>query len=391
MTMTRLDIPSRDAAFRPAIATLLLAVGFVLLLATAGSSAVAAEDLNRVVLRVNDEIATLHEFERRKSAELTRILGNSGLSSNDRQAALDSVGKEVMQGMFSELLLLSFADQQGVRIRDTEVDEALEVMKQQQGIASRAELEEALAAYGMSYDDLWENTRRDLLWNQVVGREVNSRIQIGDEELRAYYRNNRQQFQLPERRQLQEILVLESSGLDEAMLQQKAEEVRARLVAGEDLATVAQEGKDAGFTSGVIDLDWLEKGELAEDLENAAWGLAEGEYSIPVKGLGGLHILHLVDLEESTVRPFKEVEELIMRRERSQRFAKELRTFIKEIEQKAYIVENLPPEAVGYRNLVEDFQGDDDLEIFRAPVIEEPVDAAPSETATETPEASGSP
>lgn len=369
--MTLLEAPFGATVSRRAIATSLVAASLVVLLAAAGPVAAEAEDLNRVVLRVNDEIATLYEFERRKSAELTRILGNPGLSSNDRQAALDAVGKEVMQGMFSELLLLSFADQKGVRIRDAEVDEALETMKQQQGITSRAELEEALSTYGMSYDDLWENTRRDLLWNQVVGREVNSRIEIGDEELRAYYRNNREQFQLPERRQVKEILVLESSGLDEAALQQKAEEVRARLVAGEDLESVAQEGKDAGLTSGVIDLDWLETGELAEDLENAAWGLAVGEYSAPVKGLGGLHILHLTDLEEAALRPFKEVQELIMRRERSQRFAKELRTFIKEIEQQAYIVENLPPEAVGYRNLVEDFQGDDDLEIFRAPVIED--------------------
>lgn len=369
---------SLDSQPRRRVAALVLSLS----LACMVPSAVPAEDLDRVVLRVNDEIATLYEYERRKSAEMTRVLGNPNLSANDRNAAIETVGKEVMQGIFSELLLLSFADQQGIRVREAEVDEALEVMKQQQGIETRAELDQALATFGMEYDDLWENTRRDLLWNQVVGREVNSRITLGDEELRAYYRNNREQFRLPEKRHLQEIIVLETSGLGAAALQQKAEELQRRLISGEALADIAAAGKEEGVTTGVIDLDWLQEGELEENLSAAAWGLAEGEFSAPVPGRGGLHILHLIAVEEASLRPFKEVEDLIERRERSQRFAKELRNFVKELERKSYIVENLPPEAVGYRNLVEDFENEDGLEIFRSPVVESSADE-PEEEAGE--------
>lgn len=372
---THLDaLAGRPSAVLAFFSILCLAFGF---------QAMAAEDLDRVVLRVNDEIATLHEYETRKSAEMTRLLGNPQMTADQRQAAMETVGQEVMQGIFSELLLLSFADQQGIKIRDADVDAALETMKQQQGVSSRAELEEALAAFGMTYDDLWENTRRDLLWNQVVGREVNSQIDIGDEELRAYYRNNREQFQLPEKRQLREIIVLDSSGLDADALLAKANELRQRIVAGEELESVAAEGKEAGWTTGVIDLDWLQEGELEAALGEAAWGLKVGEVSDPIAGRGGFHILELVALKEAGLRPFKEVEEQIARRERSRRFAKELRDFVKELERKSYIVENLPPEAVGYRNLVEDFESEDGLEVFRAQVIPtETRDGATSEDAT---------
>ena len=362
--MTRKTLLDPLAGRRPAVLALLST-----LCLWASFGATAAEDLDRVVLRVNDEIATLHEYEARKSAEMTRILSNPQMTADQRQASMETVGQEVMQGMFSELLLLSFADQQGIKIRDAEVDEAVETLKQQQGMTSRVELDEALAAFGMTYDDLWENTRRDLLWNQVVGREVNSQIDIGDEELRAYYRNNRDQFQLPERRQLREIIVLDSTGVEGEALVARANELQQRLVAGESLDGLAEETKDAGWTTGVIDLDWLERGELEEGLEQAAWALQVGSFSPPIAGRGGYHILELVALEEAGLRPFKEVEEAISRRERSRRFAKELRDFIKEIEHKSYIVENLPPEAVGYRNLVEDFETEDGLEAFRSQVI----------------------
>ena len=338
------------------------------LIATPGG----AEDLNRIVLRVNDQIITLHEYESRKSGELTRILRDQSLGANDRQQALETVGQEVMQSVFGELLLLSFAEQNGIRIRDAEVEEALLEMQQRQGVSSREELEQALQAFGMTYEQWKESTRREMLWSQVVGREVNAKIEVGEEELRAYYRNNQSLFAVPERRHLEEILVLESSGLDAAVLETRAGEIAAELEAGADLAEVAEKYKESGLTSGVIELGWLERSEIDRTLADAAWGLALGRTSAPVPGRGGFHILHLLEVEEATVKPYDEVEDLILRRERSRRFQKELRDFLALLENQAHIVENLPAEAVGYRNLAPDLGDETDAlgSFFSAPLEE---------------------
>lgn len=347
---------------------LLLGLALILMFST---SALAAEDINRVVLRVNNQVATLFDYEERKAVEITRILSNPNLDPNQRQEMLDGVGKNILQNLFSELLLRSYADQNSIRIKDEELQDALKQVMERQGITSRSELEEALAGAGLTIEQLQDNLRNDLLWNQVVGREVHSKIELGEEDLRAYYRNNREQFEVPERRWLKEIIVLETADLSGGALAEKATEIHRELASGADFEEAAATYQEQGVTTGVIDLDWLTAGDLEDTLSTAAWQLKKGQYSAPVEGRGGLHIFYLEDHEEASVRPFKEVEDVIMQRERSVRFQKELRDFMVKIEKHAYVQENLPPEAVGYRTLSEGFEVEDELGGFLSPLESE--------------------
>ncbi len=332
----------------------------------------AAEDVNRIVLRINNEIVTLHDYEQRRAGDIARILADSRLSPSDRQELIEKAGREAMSNLFGEMLLVSYADQHGIRIGERDVDEAVQQMMEQRDISSRRELEEALAASNMTYDELRTSVTRELIWNQVIGREVRSRIDIGDEEVRAYYRNNPESFQEQEKRWLQEVIVLESSGLADAELQRLAQEISGRLAAGEDLATVADAYGEQESVTDVIDLGWLNADEIGEDLSEVAWSLESGAYSSPIAARGGYHILHVVEVQEAKMMQFQEVEERILGYLRSQEFNRELRSFMAEIEQQAYVRENLPPEAVGYQRLAEGLEAEDELEAFRAPLVPKP-------------------
>ncbi len=338
-----------------------------------------AEVVNRIILRVNEEILTLHEYESRKATEITGLLANQRLSSDQRQEQLSQVGRAVMQNSFSEMLLLSFANQHGIRITDAEVEEAVTDLITRQGIESEEQLQQALAGAGMTLEDVRDNTRRELLWQQVVGQEVRPRVEIGEEELRAYYRSHQDEFQVPEQRWLKEVIVLESSGLADAELKRVAEEIRALLAAGGELSEVVEPYREKGTTTGAVDLDWLRAEELEASLSEAAWALTPGEYSPPVSARGGYHILHLSGLREAKIRPLEEVQGFIMQREYGKRFDRELRNFLAELENKSYIQEDLPEEAVGYRAMMSDFRPEDEIELFRAPVIEPPAEEGESE------------
>ncbi len=329
-----------------------------------------AEDINRIVLRVNEEILTLHEYEARKASEISAILGNSSLDSTVRQARLEQVGQVVVQNVFSEMLLLSFANQQSIRVTDAEVKEAVQGMVERQGIESEEQLHQALISSGMTLEQLRENARRELLWQQVVGREVQPKVKIDEEELRAYYRNNQEQFRTPEQRWLKEVIVLESSGLEDAELQRIAGEVHQALTAGAVPEEVVAPLKENGVTTGLIDLEWLRKDELEDSLSAAAWSLKAGEFSAPVAARGGYHIVQVAEVKEAEVKPLAEVQDLIGRREYNSRFNRELRQFLSSLEENAYIQENLPSEAVGYRALAPEYEQEDELELFRAPILE---------------------
>ncbi len=356
----------------PGACALLLALGLSALAAVAAG----AETVNRIVLRVNEEILTLYEYEERKANEISTVLADQRLDSTQRQERLEEVGRMVLQNTFNEMLLLSFANQQGIRITDSEVEEAMSELLKRQGIETDEQLRGALSQSGMTLDQVRENTYRELLWQQVVGREVRSKVAISDEELRAYYRTHKEDFQVPEQRWLKEVIVLESSGLEDAELQRTSGEIHAQLTAGGELDAVVAPFKEKGVTTGVVDLDWLHADELESTLSDSAWALTPGQYSEPLLGRGGYHIIHLAGLREAKLRPLAEVENFIRNREYGKRFNKELRTFLADLEAKSFIQENLPSEAVGYRALTSQYQSQEEAELFRAPVIEPPKDDA---------------
>lgn len=332
------------------------------------SAPLAADDLNRIILQVNDEILTLHDYEKRKAAEIQTLLANPSLTPAESQERLAEIGRHVILQMHREMLLLSRARQLGIRVQDTQLDAAVREVQQRQGIDNRQDLERALAAAGLTLDKLRENLRREILWSQVVSQEVTSQIEITEEEQRSFYRSRSDEFRIPEQRHLKEVIVLESSGLAPAQQEQLATEIRAELEAGKSFEEVAETHREQGLSTGVIDLGWLQRDELEDALAEVAWNLKAGEYSQPIAARGGYHIVHLVGVQDAGVRPFNEVQPQIVSYLQGTRFEKELRTYLAELEDNAFTREELPPEAAGFRSLAQDDLPEDELELFRSPL-----------------------
>lgn len=354
-------------------------VVFVLLALAAGRAGAAPEELNRIVLRVNDQVLTLHDYEERKAAELQGLVANPNLSAADRQARLAELDKALMQQIFQELLLLSRANQLSIRLGDSEIDEAVAGIMRDQGFASREELERALSQSGLTLARLRDNLRREMLYGQVVGKEVTQKVEVGEEELRAYYKNHPDQFKIDEERQLKETIVLDAAALSPAERARVAADIVARLDRGEDFEEIVAETRDQGITTGVIDLGWLRKAEVDPTLADVAWALDAGEHSAPIEGRGGLHVLQLAGLKEARLQAFSEVQEQILRRERSRRFERDLRTYLQKLEERSYVVENVPSEAVGFRASSGELAADDEIEAFRRPLEPAPAEAPPAD------------
>ena len=345
-------------------------IGGVLLLSALAAGAAPADELNKIVLRVNDEILTSFDFDKRKESEMTTVLANPNLSPSERQEAIAKVSKDVAQQVFREMLLESFARQNGITVSERDIDESVRRIQEQQGISSTQELLKALESVGMSLDQLRGNLRQEMLLSTVVRREVTGKIEVTDDEKRAYYRNNPEEFQVAEERKLKEVIFLEESGLGAEGLLSAAQSLHKSLAAGGDFAEEVVIYQDQGLATGVIDLGWVKAGDLEESLGEAAFAAPVGGYSAPVKAKGGYHIVFTEERKEGFVQPFAEVEPIIDARERNRRFGPELRKFMAGLESSSFIVENLPPDAVGFRSAAEDYDPEAELREFRAPLVQ---------------------
>ncbi|MCB1032774.1 MAG: peptidyl-prolyl cis-trans isomerase [Acidobacteria bacterium] len=311
--------------------------------------AAAGEVVNQVILRVNDRITTLYDYLDRRAGVRQEILRNEQLSPEDRERLLAELPQRVMRDIFQELLLESRADQLEIFVSQDEIDEEIQGMMKRNEITSQEQLVQALQSFGMDMEKFRQQFETEIRLQKVVGQEVRSQVTVEEDELRRVYRANLDAFTLPEQRNAREIIILEESSLSPEERESLAQETVGRLRAGGSLEAIAAELSDRQVASGVIDLGWVTSSEIDPSLQAPLWELSAGGVSDPIAGRGGMHILQLAGIKEATTEPFSEVKNRIKAREQNRLFAEKFENYLKELAEEAYIVDNVPPDAAGYR------------------------------------------
>ncbi|AWB68362.1 hypothetical protein C2869_18975 [Saccharobesus litoralis] len=137
--------------------------------------------------------------------------------------------------------------------------------------------------------------------------DLMEQVSIDESEVLATYEGNPAAYTREERRRASHILV--SLGDDEEAAKKKAQDLLAKVNAGEDFAALAKENSDDTFSGeNGGDLDFFGKGVMAPEFEEATFALAQaGDVSELVKTTFGYHIIKLTDIEPQSVQPFDEV------------------------------------------------------------------------------------
>lgn len=138
-------------------------------------------------------------------------------------------------------------------------------------------------------------------------RSITESLQVSPEEIRQYYEANRETFSTPERVRARHILV---------KTEEEAKKVKAELDAGaawDELAKNYSTDKRTALRGG--DLGFFRRGDLPEkEVETAAFGMAAGSVSAPVKSRLGWHIIRLEEKKPREIQPLGSVENSIQNR-----------------------------------------------------------------------------
>lgn len=324
-----------------------IASALTLALVVAGPS--AAEEINRIVLRVNDKVATLRDYEERRGGRLEAVAAASELSLEERRRLASDAGRATMREIFEELLVLSRAQQLRIEATPAKIDRAVDQARRRFGIESDEAFAAALYQSGTTLAAFRDRMARSILLSEVIQREVTPKVQVEDEEVARFWREHPEEFGVPERRRVEEAVVRDDSGRPADELATLARSIRDALIAG---GTVAEAAAGTGDDVLVLDHEWIERGTLDATLEAAVWELGAGGVAGPLPARGGLHVLHLREIQPPSQQPLDEVRPQILARLQSTEFDRRSLEYLEELAQTAYIVERLPDDAVGYRDAV---------------------------------------
>jgi foldase protein PrsA len=202
------------------------------------TSSLLLAEVTEIVLRVNERIATTYDYAKRRQERVRAISQAEDLSAERRQELIARVGEVIMADLLENLLLLSRADQLGLDVSEGEISEAVGRAKKGFGIETDAEFQQALAESGMTEQDFREQMRSSILVQQVMGREVQPRISLEEEDLRRYYQSHTEDFQIPERLRLREVVVVDSVDVSQDDMALLAEAIRQQVLSGREFEEV---------------------------------------------------------------------------------------------------------------------------------------------------------
>jgi peptidyl-prolyl cis-trans isomerase SurA len=306
----------------------------ILLLLPALSLVLAAiapgEVLERVVAKVNGDIVTLSEFQARQVAA---VQAAGGLNSDDRiERFLRENNARILQEAVDDLLIAQKAQEMGMRLRPEYIKDIIENIKKENNIQSDDDLQQQLRREGMSVDDLKRNIERSIMKRQLLSHELEAKIAVSDDEVRADYEARRAEYDRPGSLHLQEIVVKTQSGS-----QALAGDLVRRARAGEDFAEMARAYSSSPTRSSGGDLGQLRKGDLAPDIEKTAFALPVGGVSEPLPTPEGFRILKVVEKTEPTQVPFEEVKADIQKRLSAERTEREYEAYMEGLRKAAII------------------------------------------------------
>lgn len=285
--------------------------------------------LERVIAKVNGEIITLSELEQRQISAAQA----ANVPADRLDSFLQEKSGEILQEAIDELLLSQKAEDVGIKVRPDALDQVLADIKKENKITTDEQFQAELAREGVTVDALRRNIERSIVRRRLLSREIEGKITIPEEDIRAEYQHRQKDFRLPASVQLQEIVV---AG-DDAKAKTAAEDLAKRVRAGEDFAALAKEHSISPTRVTGGDLGRVAVGELHADLRRAVEGLAIGQVSAPTSVGGNVRILKVVDRTDARTVPYEEARSVLEQRLKQGHMAQALVPYLENLRKEAVI------------------------------------------------------
>lgn len=272
-----------------------------------------ADIIEQVLVKVNGEIITKTELEARQIAALRQKNPNLRPDSEAAlRAALAEVTPAVIVDAVDEMLMVQRGKELGFTMSTDRFNSIVENIKKENKIESDEQLQAALKQEGMTMADLRRQLERTMMVQQVQQQEIMQKLQVTDTELKTYYEAHKDEFQSTPSVTLREITInvpVTAAGVNVGQdddAKKKAEEVRAKIIAGEAFARLAADYSDSGSKANGGLVGPLQKTDLSEELQKAIAGLKTGGVTPVLRTSRGYQIIKVENLQETSQKSFED-------------------------------------------------------------------------------------
>jgi len=301
----------------------------------------AQEIIEEIIAKVNDTIITKQELEEVIAPFMTEIYEK--YHGEERIMQIKKIKAALLEEMINSSLLDHQAKLYGYIVSETQIQAAIEGIKQDNNIVSDEELERQLIMQGQSIDKLKEQLKKGFLQRMVFQNEISQKIIITEAEVLHYYNKNIEDYTTKEEIRISQLLFLldeeESNTLREKVLQ-----IRSQINDANDFVNMVRQYSESPDKEQNGDLGYFKRGELLAEIEEAAFSLEVGEISPVIETSRGFYVIHVTDKKPAVKVPFEEVKPDIHPKLWDQKAQEKMKEYIKELREMSYVEILLPIE-----------------------------------------------
>lgn len=248
------------------------------------------------------------------ASELTKIYNAVVQSQGGRIPAdkVNEVQKKILDDVISEELIY----QLGKKSEPADLNKKLDdfVTKHKDRLKADDEYRKRFEADKLSEKELRDLVRRKIVEDNYLQKEVLSKVNITEAEIKGFYDKNPKFFTTPEQIRASHILIkLDPKATDaqKKAARAKIEAILKKAKGGSDFAKLAKENSECPSKDNSGDLGFFPKGQMVKPFEDAAWMMKAGEISGIVETQFGYHIIKVTETKAASVVPYSQVREKI--------------------------------------------------------------------------------
>ncbi len=267
----------------------------------------AKKILDRVIVRVDNAVITQSDLDEAMMGSIADIKKN--YPKEQWKTKLSELRQQVLQRMIDEYVCVRAARDLEVKVTDEEVEAHLKKLWENAGLKSKEAFREALEKEGMTWDEMWDSVKRQSLVSRVMQKEVYSKINITEADIKNYYAAHESVYKIPAAVHVALIMLPVSSGRKSEWdaAETKMNEIYNQLEAGADFSEMVKKYSRGPAVDSGGDIGFVESGKGLPEFEKVAYSLKVGEFSHPFKTPHGWSIIKLLDKRDASLKPLSEV------------------------------------------------------------------------------------
>jgi peptidyl-prolyl cis-trans isomerase SurA len=324
----------------------------------------AAQVVEEIIARVNNEIITSSEYARSKDQLLNEIRQQDPANADKLYAERE---KDVLRDLIDQQLLIDKGKDLGMSA-DTDLIKRLDQMRKDMKLDSLEDLEKEAVKQGVSWEDFQQNMKNQIITQKVISEEVGGHLTMTKEEEEKFYNDHKAEMEQPESVRLSEILIAPKPAVpsapaagappsatppaqpavDEAAKQAvdaaalsaaeaKANDLLKQIRNGASFDDIAKKFSDGPSAADGGALGAFKRGQLAKELEDKTFAMKTGEVTDVVRTKQGYVILKVDEHTMAGIPPLKDALPRIQDALYYEKLQPALRAYLTKLREDAYI------------------------------------------------------